>query len=337
MGKKHKFEFDMGDIIAYMIKKSKILFTVSFLAFIISIIVSLLITPKYKSTVIVFPVSPASVSKSVMSNQYITSRGADLLNFGQEDECDQLLQIFLSREIKDIMNKKYNLMAHYGIDSTKTKQAWSKFYDAFDDNFRFRRTEYLSIVVNVYDTDSELAAIMANDVVAYADTLYHNIQMQRAVKAFELIEKEYKDIDSIVNKKVERINELSKMGVFSYDLQGRELTRAYYRALEKGKTQLASEIYKKMQIAQKYGPEFDRMQYELEVITGQKISFYYKYTEVRAELENKVPNKFVVEHPIKADKKAYPRRSFIVIVSTIAAFFLTLCCLVFVDSIKKYI
>jgi len=337
MGKnKHKSNFDMGNVIEYLIKRSRILISVTILAFVVSVAVSLMLKPKYRSTAIVFPTSPASVAKSVMSTQYVTSRGADILNFGLEDECDQLLQVFLSRELKDSVNAKFGLMQHYGINPGD-KHAVSRYYDAYDDNFRFRRSQYNSIIVDVYDTDPQLAATLTNEVIRMADSLYTRMIRERAIKAFEVIKKEYQDMDSLIAAKERRLIELANMGVFKYDLQSRELTRAYYKALQSGKTDLANQIKQKMEIAERYGVEYTGLHYDLRVLRLQRGSLHYKYTEARAELEQQLPNKFIVERPIPADKKAWPRRSLIVITSTVGAFLFTLMMMVFVDAFKKYI
>ncbi|MGC8822996.1 MAG: Wzz/FepE/Etk N-terminal domain-containing protein [Bacteroidales bacterium] len=337
MGKnKHKSDFDMGNVIKYIIKRSRLLLIITVVAFVVSVVVSLMIKPKYCSTAIVFPTSPASVAKSIMSTQYVTSRGADILNFGLEDECDQLLQVFLSRELKDSMNVKFGLMQHYGINPSD-KYALSRYYDAYDDNFRFRRSQYNSIIVNVYDTDPQLAATLTSEVVCLADSLYSRMIRERALKAFEVIKKEYQDMDSLIATKERRLIELASMGVYKYDVQSRELTRAYYKALQAGKVELANQIKQKMDIAERYGVEYTGLHYDLRVLRIQRGDIHYKYTEARAALEQKLPNKFIVEHPIPADKKAWPRRSIIVITSTLGAFLFTLLLMVFVDAFKKYI
>jgi hypothetical protein len=285
--------------------------------------------------VIVFPTAPASVAKSIMSTQYSTSRGADIFNFGTEDECDQLLQIFLSRQLKDSMNARFDLMEHYGINPD-SKYAQTKYYNAYDDNFRFRRSEYNSLIISVFDIDPQLASEMAGEVVRLADSLYSDIIHERVVKAFEVISKEYADMDSVIARKERRLTELAQKGVFDYDEQSKVLTRAYYRALSKGKTQLANEIKHKMKISEQYGVEYSGLFIDLNELRIQRGSIHYKYTEARAALEQKLPNKFIVEQPIPADKKAWPRRTVIVITSTIAAFLLTLLLMVFIDAIKRY-
>ncbi len=337
MGKnKYKSDFDMGNVIKYIIKRFRILLTVTLLAFLVSVVVSYMIKPKYRSTVILFPTSPASVAKSIMSTQYVTSRGADILNFGLEDECDQLLQILLSRELKDSMNARYNLMHHYGID-TKGKYAQTRFYETFDDNFRFRRSPYNSIIVNVFDVDPKLAAEMANEVVRLGDSLFSRMIYDFCSKAFEVIKKEYEDLDSLINAKEKRLIELASKGVYKYDVQSKELTRAYYKALQSGKIQLANEINQKMKSIEKYGVEYSGLKYDLRMLRNQRSAIHYKFTEARAALEQKLPNKFIVEHAVPSDKKAWPVRSIIVIASTLGAFLFTLLSMVFFDALKRYL
>lgn len=335
MGKnKNNFDFDSGSILIYMLKKAKILIGVSVIAFIISTIAAFMITPKFKSTVIVFPTSTAVVSKSLLNTQYNPSDG-DLMNFGEEEQCDQLLQVLLSNDMKDLINSKYNLMKHYAIDSAN-KFPMSSYYDAFDDNFRFRRSEYLSIIITVYDTDPKLAAVMANDVAVFADTIISRMQKERARKAYILVKHEYSAIDSLINTKQEEITKLTKMGIYDYDYQNRDLNRAYYKALEKGQTQIANGIKKQLDVVGKYGREFATKFVEINYLIGQRASLYFKYTEAKAEFEQKLPNKFIVEEARISEKKAYPRRSLIVLTSTIAAFFIALTLSVLIDSVKKH-
>lgn len=337
MGKnKEKFDFDSGSIIIYMLKKAKILIGISVVAFIVSAIASFMITPKFKSTVIIFPTSTATVSKSVLNTQYNPSKG-DLLNIGEEEECDQLLQVLLSNEMKDLVNEKYNLMDHYKIDSSKTKYPITEYYDAFDDNFRFRRSEYLSIIISVFDADPKLAAEMANDVAVFADTIISRMQKDRAKKAFILVKQEYSSIDSLIKSKDKEITKLTEMGLYDYDYQSRDLTKAYYKALSKGQTQTANNIKNKLEIVEKYGREFVSKYNEISYLITQRAALHFKYTETKAEFEQKLPNKFVVQKANVSEKKAYPRRSLIVLTSTIAAFFLTLALLVFIDSLKKHL
>ncbi len=336
MGKKDQFEFDATSIIKFILKNLKLLIAVSLIAFVVSAVVSFMIKPKFKSTVIVFPSSTASISKSVMNMNYLPFNKADLLNFGDEDDCDQLTQVLMSAEIKDMMNKKFNLMAHYGIDSVKTAYPKEKYYNAFEDNFRFQRTEYKSIKISVLDIDKELAAKMANDVVAYADSLIWRMRKSRGQKAYDLAQFEYARFDSITKTTTDSMNKLTKLGLYDYKVLSKDLNKAYYSALLKGKTDLANKIKQRMDLSAKYGIAYDELNLKLIYNVEQRSAMFYKVQEIKAELEQALPSKFIVESARVSEKKAYPRKSLIVLASTVSTFFLTLILLIFVDTVKKY-
>ena len=336
MTKKDKFEFDATSIIKFILKNLKLLIAVSLVAFVVSAVVSFLIKPKFKSTVIIFPTSTASISKSVMNMNYLPFNKADLLNFGDEDDCDQLTQVLMSAEIKDMMNKKFNLMAHYGIDSLKSPFSKTEYYDSFEDNFRFQRTEYKSIKVSVYDENKELACKMANHVISFADSLIIDMRKSRAKKAYDLALSEYSRFDSITKWTTDSMNKLTKLGLYDYKVISRDLNRAYYSALLKGKTDLANKIKKRIEITEKYGIAYDELNLKLIHNVEQRSAMSYKLQEIKSELDQQLPNKFIVEQARVSEKKAYPRRSLIVLASTISTFFLTLILLIFVDTVKKY-
>ena len=82
----------------------------------VSSIVSLLIKEKYKSTVVLFPTTTNSISKALLDeNNY---QKTDILQFGEEEEAEKMLQILNSDEIRSTICQKYDLMKHYNIDST---------------------------------------------------------------------------------------------------------------------------------------------------------------------------------------------------------------------------
>jgi uncharacterized protein involved in exopolysaccharide biosynthesis len=337
MGKnKNKFDFDSGNILLFIIKKSKILFAVAIAAIIVSTIVSLLMTPMFKSTVIVFPTSTAAVSKSILNTQYSPSKG-DLLNFGLENECDQYLQVLNSNEIKDLINKKFDLMEHYGLDSTKTKYPVTKYYDYFKNNFSFRRSEYLSIIIDVYDRDPKLAAQLANGVAAFSDTLIKRMQKERASLALNIAEREYKALDSVINFQEDSAQKLRLLGASNYGDQSIILTKLYFKALLKGKTDIANSIKKRLENVTKYAKNLGILENAIADERIQRSSLNYKYTEAKAEFEQNLPNKFIVESAKVSEKKASPKRALIVLTSTISAIFFALVLILIIESLKKII
>ena len=54
-----------------------------------------------------------------------------------------------------------------------------------------------------------------------------------------------------------------------------------------------------------------------------------------ADMDTEVPVKFVIERAIPADKKAYPKKSLIVLLSTFSAFVLAVLVLLTIEKIKS--
>ena len=87
---KHKeprgYNFNSVDLLIYIWKKRFILAGVGLIAGIASIVISLLITPMFQSTVIMFPASNASISKDLLSQNY--SGRQSVHGFGEEEQAE---------------------------------------------------------------------------------------------------------------------------------------------------------------------------------------------------------------------------------------------------------
>jgi hypothetical protein len=257
------------------------------------------------------------------------------MNFGGEEEADQYLQVLNSKDIKDLINHKYGLMKLYGLDSLKTKNAITKYYDWFDDNFSFRRTEYVSIVIEVLDHNPKLAAAMANDIAAFADTLIDRMQKFRARQAFDIAKTEYFHLDSIINAQEDSVDKLRALGALNYEDQSLYLGKQYYKALMKGKTDIANTISKQLVTVRKYAKKMGELQNTITFERLQISALLYKYTEAKIELEQRLPHKYIVESARVSEKKAYPKKALIVLTSTASAVFMMFVLLLIFDSFKK--
>ena len=107
--------FNSVNLISLVYNWRKQLIIVGCASAIISIIASFLITPKYKSEVIMFPTQTSSISKALL-NENNTGK-EDILKFGEEEEAEQMLQILNSDYIRSRICNKYKLMKHYDIDA----------------------------------------------------------------------------------------------------------------------------------------------------------------------------------------------------------------------------
>jgi uncharacterized protein involved in exopolysaccharide biosynthesis len=69
------------------------------------------ISPKYKATVIVYASKTYSVSKSILGDTY----HPDILEFGEEEQAEKLIQIINSDQIRNTVIDSYDLANHYKI------------------------------------------------------------------------------------------------------------------------------------------------------------------------------------------------------------------------------
>ncbi len=327
-----KYRFDSMDLAVYIWKRKIPLLIIIFVAGIVSIIASLMITPRFKSSVVMFPAIHASVSKSLLMNEYQWN----FQDVGEEEQVETLLQILKSDKIRDKIISRYNLMEHYGISPDEAYPLF-KLHSYYEGNFNFKRTEYNSIVVSVMDADAQMAADMANEVASLIDTTLWEMKADRAEKAYEYIKKEYDSVTKVVADLNKCVHSFNKKGIINYDRQIERLTEAYGKALLDRNEAAKKDIEKEIFILTEYSSEFiqcwERYIDELERLDDTRSQLL----QIKAEVEHRVPGIYIVDKAYKADKKAYPKKAVIVIVSTISAFIVALLGFLFFDNFLKRI
>jgi uncharacterized protein involved in exopolysaccharide biosynthesis len=283
-----KNQFSTFELIKYIWEKRIILGFVTLIAALGSIVISFMITPMYKSSAIVFATNSISISAALdFQNQYGFN---PMFKFGDDEDAEQLIQILKSERIRSAITRKYDLMSHYEIDPGE-KYAQAKLANEYYDNVTIKKTAYMSVEVAVMDKDPAVAAQIANDIVALADTLTNEIKRKRAHKALKVIERSYL-------QQKEKVEESSKM-------------------LEKLKSEDITEASIFMMT----------LYHEKDNLEMLKI----RYDEALAEYESDMPFSYVVHKAYPSDMKEYPKKSIIVIVSTLAAFIIALVLLLFKD------
>lgn len=327
------FSFESTNLLIYMWNKKKPLIAVSLVAFIASVIVSLTITPKFRSTVILFPSSSTSISKALIS----TSGGdlsKDILQFGEEEETERLLQVLYSDEIRGNLVEKYNLFEHYEIDPD-SHYRYTTLYGKMRENISFRKTEYMSIRIDVLDTDRKIAAEMANEIASLLDSTMNRMQKKRAREAYMIVEHEYFSLKSEISELEDSLKTLGKLGLFNIEAQSQGLVELYLDAISRGNRSQAELLEKQMNVLAEHGGTFLFLTEFLENESERLSLLKEKYVEAKVDAEQNLSHTYIVNKGQEAEKKAYPKRSVIVIISTFSAFLFTLIVLVSIDSIRK--
>ena len=155
------------------------------------------IRPKFESRVVFFPGSTSSISKAVLNESAGIKN--DVLQFGEEEEAEHMLQILNSDEIRSSVIQKYNLMHHYDIGADDYYPN-TKLNKEYDNNISFRRTEFMSIEIKVLDHNPDTAALIANDIASLLDSAKNRMQKTVAIKAYEIVAAEYNGLKEYIKE-----------------------------------------------------------------------------------------------------------------------------------------
>lgn len=330
---KNNAEYDAGNLFFFILKWRKQLFIVAFAAAIISAAVSLFIKDKYLSTVILFPASTSSISKSVMTEDPVGKN--DIVAFGEEEQAEQMLQILYSDEIRNYIVGKYDLMNHWKIPAD-AKYKITKLNKMYEDNITFKRTEFLSIRIDVLDYSPDTAALIANDIAEKVDEVKNRMQQERAKKALKVIEQEYFAFMQHMKNVQDSLTALRKLGIHDVEVQIEALSAQYYKALASGDSKSIRLLEEKLEAFENYGSAFISMSENQEYEHERMILLRSKYEEIKVDATENIPHKFVVNNAYPSEKKAYPIRWLIVVVSVIASLVLAVLVIISVENIGKY-
>ena len=175
-------DYDHQATIRFFSKWWKLLVWVAAIALVASLVVSLLITPRYKATATLFPTNSNRLSKAVMDYHY----SLDFMDYGIERDCEYCIQILSSESMERDVCKRFNLLEHYGISPDDPHKMF-KLHEQYRGNVNVKRTEFLGVEVSVLDVDPQWAADMANFIAANYDTVCHRIHHARACNAADLM------------------------------------------------------------------------------------------------------------------------------------------------------
>ncbi|HDR88446.1 MAG TPA: hypothetical protein ENN63_02300 [Bacteroidetes bacterium] len=326
------FSFSSRNLLVFIWKKRVPLLILTGVAAVVSAVVSLMITPKYASTVVLFPSSSTSVSEALLSaSQFATN---DLLEFGEEEEVERMLQILYSDRIRQELVERFDLFAHYQIDPD-SKYRYTELYSEMDDNISFRKTEFMSIEIRVLDTDPRVAADMANAIAALIDSTINGMQREKAREAFLLVKREYENLQREIRIMEDSLNTLKKLGVYDYEEQSKALSRAYVNALASGDHSVAGRMEKKLQELAGYGQAYQGLQDYMKLEKERLSHLKARYLQAKVDAGQTLPHTFVVSKAWEAEKKAYPRRSIIVLSAMLSTFVLALLLLALAEGVRN--
>ena len=299
---------------------------VSFVAAIIAAVVSLFITNKYKSEVILFPTMNLSAGKALL-NEY-----NDFLEIGEEEELEHMMQILESNEIINRVVEKFDLINHYEIDTSNEKY-YVDLMKEYQGNIESSITKYSSIRISVLDKDPQMAADIANEITSLIDTVMNNLQNNMAQQGYQSLLKDKDFVLSEIKDLEDSISKIRALGINDYESQSEVLNEQWARAKIANNHSAANAIEKKLEILSKYGGQYSALRDDLVHSRGRLNYVQKKLNEHKLTAEENLEHKFIVNAAGPALTKSYPIRWLIVVVTA----FSTVLFMVLIIALKEQI
>jgi len=291
--------FNNVRLLDIIIKWKYHLLAVAVAAILLSVLFSspIFITPLYKSYALLYP--------------------SNISPYSTENETEQMMQMLQSRDIRDSVIHKFNLSKHWGIDSTYqyfvSTMVWF-----WEQRVKVGKTPNEAVEVEVLDPDPQVACDMVSAIIDYYNIKVRGLHKEKFGEVVDnynfIMAKKQHYMDSL-GKQAEDLG--TKFGILEYEAQTREVMRAYFQ--NRGN----SEVLKYKHNLEEHGGEMQKlgemMRSESEALATLKLDadralldFHRHYTHAN-----------VLSKPFASDKKSFPVRWLIVVMSTLAAIFLS--------------
>lgn len=309
-------ELSFERFLALIKAKYRVFIVVGGLAALIGVVLShpLFIKPRYLSMATVYPVN--------------------LNSYSIETRTDQLLQLLRSNSIRDSLIKQFDLQTVYEADTTQ-KGGHFALYNEFLERVEIGKTQYESVMIEVVDEDPVRARDMVNAMLRQVNLLARRLQREKSHEVLRIAERalahERYKLDS-VEARLDTLRKTS--GLLAYETQAKELTKGYVRMLSTGASQGQREqVLSMIKDLESKGGEFRQLTELSNMFRNNYDRLLTQYENVVNDVTKELTYTNVIVYPEVSDKKVYPVRWLIVLLSTVSA--LLLCFLVLVWQDKR--
>ncbi|MFT5184368.1 MAG: hypothetical protein ACI84C_001498 [Flavobacteriales bacterium] len=303
---------------------------VCFVAAVASAIASLLIEEKYRSTVVMFATQQHSIGEQFLED----IKRKDLLEYGEKDDAERLLQLLNSEHIRNVIIERFDLWTDYDIDESEMG-SHALIALEYESNVTAKMTRFGSVQVDVMDKNPVAAMNIANTIVDLADTLSNELRSGRAQLAFGYAKTSYENLQGEITMLEDSMESLRRLGVYDYITQIEGLNEQYATAINEGRNSQATSLNDKMIELSQYGSIYTKLETLIESAYEREAILKRRYDLMYIDVTSNLPSKFVVDSAAISDKKAYPVRWLIVAMSIAAAFVFIVFVLLTWDSFHR--
>ena len=311
--------FSNTNLITIFLKWKWHLLIIAVIAGLAAVIISssLVITPKYKSFAILYPVN--------------------LSAYSDESETEQMLQWFGSKEIMDDIIETFDLSTHYKI-SPDYKYYHTVMKALYEKNVRIKKTPYEAIQIEVYDSDPIIACRMVDSIISFTNSLIlknHSEKYREGLIVMEnLLSLKQHELDSVAAV----LNILStEYDIIDYPNKSREIARGYLRTVDGNNASNINtqEVLKWKKYIEEKGNVWTRYNNRYFDLIAEYGNYKIQYENALINTEKHITYTTVVTKPVPADKKSYPIRWLIVVNIILATLIFSIVIIAFIEINRK--
>ncbi len=275
------------------------------------------ITPLYKSYAILYP--------------------ANVEPYSEESETEQMLQIMMSQDIIDSMIAKFDLGKHYEINRNY-KYYRTALLAEYHEKVSISKTPYEGVEITVKDRNPDTAMLMVKAIINFYDKKVDWLHKEKWEEVADMyagqLARKRQDIDSLKNIMFELG---TKYGIFDYEYQGKEITRAYLNALLTNPAKAKSkEIRRLVNGMEQHSGQLIEVINMIENEAINYVTIKQDYEMAVRFIKSNLTYSNIVTYPFVPDKKAYPIRWLIVVIASLAVFTFALFVIFWIERRKVH-
>lgn len=311
--------FENDDILAVLWRWKTPLTVVFVLSFLGSAIFSspMFVKPKFKSFARVYP--------------------TNLKKYSDESPTEQMIQMLESDAIRDTLCSRFNLDTLYDIEADEPYYK-DLLYKEYSDHVQFKKTKFESVEIEVLSTNPQVAYEMVKSIIDLYNIQVKTLQDEKLVEAVntvkEMMDQKKGEMDFLESE----LNVLRReFGILDYGSQVKNLSKEYYKLLARSNVDpnKIAKVKVELDNLKLKGVEYENLSARLWSVRDSYSSFKLKYEEHVKELNRKKEYAMKIVNPYKADKKTYPVRWLIVLVSVAIAMSGALGVISFLDRFER--
>ncbi len=302
--------FDNKSIFNLIKKWKKELSLVVIASIILSVIFSsaIFITPKFKSNAIIYPIN--------------------LSTYSEESETEQMLQVIQSQEIRDNIFKTFNLGKHYELDE-KDPYFYTYLNKELSENLTFRETKYESVEIELLDKDPQIASDIIDSIIYFYNK---KVLFLHQKKSWEMVRITNRDINILkrdIKKFMDSIKNIRKnYGLLDFNIQAKQVSKNY------AKGNISNELINLKNNLAENGELLKGISTSLESKRENLDSVRREYDIHFSDANKVIDYSQIISSPFPADKKTYPIRWLIVVLSVISSLFVSIIAIGFIENKK---